>query len=225
MKRYGSCRNERPAHRGKLQRMDTTDEFVAISPEILYFGTPVAVISSLNPDGTTNLAAMSSFWALGDRFVLGLTRFGQTWANLERCPECVLNMPSSREWEHVEKLGHTTGRSDLTDYHRNAGITYAEDKFEVSGFTPMASEHVAPLRAAECPVQVEARVLAIRRASDDAPFAYVEVRKLLVHAKRRVLNPPATRFDIETWSPLFYLFRHYYGKGAHLGKSFRARES
>jgi flavin reductase (DIM6/NTAB) family NADH-FMN oxidoreductase RutF len=205
--------------------MDTPDDFVAISPEILYFGTPVAVISSLNPDGTTNLAAMSSFWALGDRFVLGLTRFGQTWANLQRCPECVLNMPSPREWEHVERLGHTTGRPELTDYHRGAGIIYAEDKFSVSGFTPLASERVGPLRALECPVQVEARVLAVRPASDDAPYAYVEVRKLLVHAKRRVLDRSATRFDIETWSPLFYLFRHYYGKGAHLGKSFRARDN
>ena len=205
--------------------MDARDDFVAISPEILYFGTPVAVISSLNPDGTTNLAAMSSFWALGDRFMLGLTRFGQTGANLERCPECVLNMPSAQEWEHVERLGHTTGRSELSDYHRNAGITHAQDKFEVSRFTPMASEYVAPLRAAECPVQIEARVLATYPASDDAPFAYVEVRKVLVHAKRRVLNPSATRFDVETWSPLFYLFRHYFGKGVHLGKSFRARDS
>jgi flavin reductase (DIM6/NTAB) family NADH-FMN oxidoreductase RutF len=199
------------------------DEFVAISPEILYFGTPVAVISSLNSNGTTNLAAMSSFWALGDRFMLGLTRFGQTWANLERTSECVLNMPSPREWECVERLGHTTGRSELTDYHRDAGITYAEDKFAVSGFTPMASERVAPLRVAECPVQIEARALGTCPASDAAPFAYVEVQKVLVHAQRRVLNLQGTRFDIESWSPLFYMFRHYYGKGAHLGKSFRAR--
>ena len=212
--------------RCKLLRMNTAaDEFMAITPEILYFGTPVAVISSLNSDGTTNLAAMSSFWALGDRFMLGLTRFGQTWANLERTPECVLNMPSPREWEYVERLGHTTGRSEITDYHRSAGITYAEDKFAVSGFTPMLSLRVAPLRVAECPVQIEARTLAINSASDDAPFAYAEVQRLLVHAQRRVLNLPGTRFDIDSWSPLFYLFRHYYGKGAYLGKSFRARDS
>lgn len=204
--------------------MNTTDDFVKITPEILYFGTPVSVVSSLNADGTTNLAAISSFWALGDRLMIGLTRFGQTWANLERCPECVLNMPSPQEWQYVEKLGHTTGRPELTDYHRNAGITFVEDKFAVSGFTPLPSERIAPLRAAECPVQIEAQVLAMHPASDDAPFTYVEVRKLLVHAQRQVLNPAATRFDLESWSPLFYMFRHYYGKGAHLGASFRARD-
>jgi flavin reductase (DIM6/NTAB) family NADH-FMN oxidoreductase RutF len=40
-------------------------KFRTIEPKILYFGTPVALISSLNEDGTTNLAPMSSFWALG----------------------------------------------------------------------------------------------------------------------------------------------------------------
>ena len=110
-------------------------------------------------------------------------------------------MPSPREWEYVERLGHTTGRSELTDYHRSAGIIDAEDKFAVSGFTPMVSERVAPLGVAECPVQIEARALIIHPASDDAPFVYVEVQKLLLHAQRRVLNPPGTRFDIESWSP------------------------
>jgi flavin reductase (DIM6/NTAB) family NADH-FMN oxidoreductase RutF len=33
-----------------------------IEPTILYFGTPVALISTLNPDGTANLAPMSSAW-------------------------------------------------------------------------------------------------------------------------------------------------------------------
>jgi hypothetical protein len=33
------------------------------------------------------------------------------------------------------------------------------------------------------------------------------------------------RFDIEPRSSLFYVFRHYHGKGAHLGKSCRARDS
>jgi len=204
--------------------MSRADEFVSLNPEILYFGTPVAVISSRNADGTTNLAAMSSFWALGDRLLLGITRFGQTCANLERWPECVLNMPSPRQWQCVEKLGHTTGRAQLTDYHLAAGIGYASDKFAVSGFTPMASQRVAPLSVAECPVHIEAQVLAVRESSEHPSFACVEIRKLLVRAQRQVLDASATRFDVAAWSPLFYVFRHYYGKGAHLGTSFRARE-
>jgi flavin reductase (DIM6/NTAB) family NADH-FMN oxidoreductase RutF len=47
-------------------------EFRTIEPKIRYFGTPVALISSLNEDGATNLAPMSSFWALGGTLVLGV---------------------------------------------------------------------------------------------------------------------------------------------------------
>lgn len=199
------------------------NRFVAVSPEILYFGTPVTVISTLNPDGTTNLAPMSSFWALGDRFMLGLSSYGQSARNLARTSECVLNLPSPAEWEQVERLGHTTGRFPLTDYHRSAGIVHARDKFDVSGFSPLASEIVAPLRAAECPVQIESRMLAQNAPKGDDSFLYFEVQRLRVHADRAVLDNTGTRIDIAAWSPLFYVFRHYFGKGAQLGKSFRAR--
>ena len=46
--------------------------FRTIEPKILYFGTPVALISSQNEDGSTNLAPISSFWALGWTAMLGL---------------------------------------------------------------------------------------------------------------------------------------------------------
>lgn len=199
------------------------DHFVTVSPEILYFGTPVAVISTLNPDGTTNLAAMSSFWALGDRFMLGLTSYGQTAPNLARTSECVLNLPSAAEWKQVERLGHTTGRFPLTDYHRSAGILHAKDKFGASGFSPVESEIVLPLRAAECSVQIEARVLGQNTSNGEGSFFYFEVQRLRVHAARAILDKAGTRIDIDAWSPLFYVFRHYFGKGKRLGKSFRAR--
>src|SRR4029078_6486018 len=45
---------------------------LVVEPSILYFGTPVALIGSLNEDDTPNLAPMSSAWALG--YMLGLGR-------------------------------------------------------------------------------------------------------------------------------------------------------
>ncbi len=198
------------------------DRFVTISPSILYFGSPVAVLSTLNRGGTTNLAAISSFWALGDRFVLGLTSFSQSSLNLSRMGECVLNFPSPSEWEYVERLGHTTGRLPLTDYHRNAGIVHVSDKFTKSGFSALASELVAPLRVAECPVQIEARRLARHAAQGEPSLLYFEVQRLRVHANPAVLNGARDRIDVDAWSPLFYVFRHYFGKGHHVGKSFRA---
>jgi flavin reductase (DIM6/NTAB) family NADH-FMN oxidoreductase RutF len=47
-------------------------EHVTITPKILYFGTPVVLLSTENEDGSANLAPMSSAWALGHVVVLGL---------------------------------------------------------------------------------------------------------------------------------------------------------
>jgi flavin reductase (DIM6/NTAB) family NADH-FMN oxidoreductase RutF len=65
-----------------------------IEPAILYFGTPVALISTLNPDGTPNPAPMSSAWWLGWSCMLGLGQMSKSSENLIRTRECVINLPS-----------------------------------------------------------------------------------------------------------------------------------
>ncbi|MDB4868034.1 MAG: flavin reductase [Cohnella sp.] len=65
-----------------------------IKPNILYFGTPVVLISTRNEDGSTNLAPMSSAWWLNDSCMLGMSERSQTVQNLLRERECVLNLPS-----------------------------------------------------------------------------------------------------------------------------------
>jgi flavin reductase (DIM6/NTAB) family NADH-FMN oxidoreductase RutF len=45
---------------------------VTITPRILYFGTPLVLLSTENDDATMNLSPMSSAWAMGDVVVLGL---------------------------------------------------------------------------------------------------------------------------------------------------------
>lgn len=53
-----------------------------IQPSILYFGTPVALISTMDAQGRVNLTPMSSAWALGDRLALGLGKHSQGCENL-----------------------------------------------------------------------------------------------------------------------------------------------
>jgi len=66
-----------------------------ITPSVLYFGTPVGLISTLNRDGTTNLSPVSSLFALGQRYAVGLGAGGQAAANLIDCPELVVNLPDA----------------------------------------------------------------------------------------------------------------------------------
>ncbi|HYJ78309.1 MAG TPA: flavin reductase [Longimicrobiaceae bacterium] len=90
-----------------------------IDPAILYFGTPVVLVSSENPDGTPNLAPMSSAWWLGRSCMLGFGARSQTPANLLRTGECVLNLPSAGQAAAVNRLAKTTG-SDPVPPHKQA---------------------------------------------------------------------------------------------------------
>ena len=60
----------------------TEQKFPIIEANILYFGTPVALVSSLNEDGSTDLAPISSFWALGWTLILGLLTETKTTDNV-----------------------------------------------------------------------------------------------------------------------------------------------
>jgi flavin reductase (DIM6/NTAB) family NADH-FMN oxidoreductase RutF len=207
--------------------MDTTAEIapagshVRVEPSILYFGTPVVLLTTLNPDGTANLAPMSSAWALGYTVVLGLGRSGQTLANLARTGECVINLPSAELWSSVERLAPLTGMYPVPEAKAEQ-FSYEPRKFEAAGLTAQASEVVTPPRVAECPLQLEAEVVGITPIGADATAASVEARVVAVHAMPALVIEGTQRIDAERWSPLLYVFRHYFGTGGELGKSFRA---
>src|SRR5512140_1735476 len=110
-----------------------------IEPTILYFGTPVALISTLNEDGSPNLAPMSSAWWLGWRCMLGLSVVSQTTKNSSRTRECVLNLPSSDLVASVNRLARTTGSNPVRAGKLQKGYRYERDKFGLAGLTPISS--------------------------------------------------------------------------------------
>jgi flavin reductase (DIM6/NTAB) family NADH-FMN oxidoreductase RutF len=200
--------------------------FVAIEPKILYFGTPVAIVSSANEDATTNLAPISSFWALGWTVVLGLLRDTKTLQNLERNPDCVVNLPSPDLWRQVELLAPLTGLNPVPK-EKAAKFRYERDKFAAAGLTPVPSEIVSVPRVKECPAQLEAKVRGIHGLEGDARLQQltggvaVEVEVLRVHVRAEFVMKEHY-VDPGSWQPLIYNFRHYYGLGQELGKTFRA---
>ncbi|MGH2516927.1 MAG: flavin reductase family protein [Ktedonobacterales bacterium] len=198
------------------------DVFRVIAPKILYFGTPVVLISTCNEDGSANLAPMSSAWALGDTILLGLGAAGKTAENLARTGECVLNLPSENLWRAVEKLAPLTGKNPVPDYKQSSSFRYERDKFGAAGLTPLPSERVAPPRVAECPLHLEALVRDIRplRNADSGALA-VEIEVVRVHARIEIIQGERHISPI-AWQPLIYNFRHYFGLGQELGKSFRS---
>jgi flavin reductase (DIM6/NTAB) family NADH-FMN oxidoreductase RutF len=97
---------------------DTSTDHVAITPSVLYFGTPVVLLTTENEDGSVNLAPMSSAWALGQVVVLGLGIEGQTAHNLRSRPDLVINLPAPAQWPAVERLAPLTGRTPVPVHKR-----------------------------------------------------------------------------------------------------------
>lgn len=190
-----------------------------ITPSILYFGTPVALLTTENEDGTDNLAPISSVWALGQIVVLGLGGDGQTARNLRERSDLVLSLPSPDMWEQVERLAPLTGRFPVPP-GKPAGCRYEADKFGAAGLTPQRSELVRPSRVAGCPLQFEARAARVSEGVADW-YVTVEAEVLRVHADPAVVVPGTQHIDPAAWSPLIYNFRHYFGLGPELGHSYR----
>jgi flavin reductase (DIM6/NTAB) family NADH-FMN oxidoreductase RutF len=202
--------------------------FRVVEPKILYFGTPVALISSLNEDGSTNLAPISSFWALGWTFMLGLLDETKTAENMARLPDCVVNIPSPDMWQAVEKLAPLTGKHPVPDLKAKQ-FRFVSDKFKAAGLSPMASEVVQPASVAECPVHMEARVNRLHhmkgeRLANLGGGVAAEVEVLRVHVDEEFVLEDRY-IDPHKWSPLIYNFRHYFRLAEHeLGRTFRAEK-
>src|ERR1700712_4560765 len=119
---------------------------ISIEPSILYFGTPVVLISTLNDDGSANIAPMSSAWWLGWNCMLGLGAKGHTAQNLVREGECVLNLPSSAMAEAVNRLARLTGSDPVPPHKEAMGYRHCKDKAGAGLLTEQPSELVKPPR-------------------------------------------------------------------------------
>ncbi|MGI5284561.1 flavin reductase family protein [Nonomuraea polychroma] len=200
------------------------DQHTRIEPNILYFGTPVVLISSTKEDGTPNLAPMSSAFWLGWRGMLGLGSRAKTAQNLVRTRECVLNLPSDGLAAAVDRLALTTGSDPVPDRKWERGYRYVPDKFQRAGLTPTPSETVAPPRVAECPVSMEAVVEAVHPVGDDGGVLAFEVRvqRVWVHEEIRMAGT-SDRIDPDAWRPLIMSFQKLYGLGPQVHPSTLAR--
>lgn len=184
-----------------------------IDPAILYFGTPVALISTLNPDGTPNLAPMSSAWWLGWTCMLGLGQSGQTSDNLIAPRECVINLPSEDMVTHVDRLAMTTGKNPVPERKRGWGYRFEPDKFGIAGLTPMDSESVTPPRVRQCPVQMEGIVHRYHSFGKNVNANAFEVHIVKLHVDESLLigEGPRPRIDPVAWRPLIMSFCRFFG--------------
>lgn len=192
-----------------------------IEPKIMYFGTPVVLVSTLNEDGTPNVAPISSAWWLRNFCLIGLGKKGKTFENLERERECVLNLPSSEMVATVDRLACTTGKNPIPEYKQNMGFEYVPDKFGRAELTPLPSKSVLAPRVLECPIQLEAKVESINDVGGaDSSLAAIEVRIIHSYFEEGLLSAEKRHYvDTDKWRPLIMSFCEFYGLGENLHPS------
>lgn len=202
---------------------------VEIEPAILYFGTPVVLITTLNEDGTTNIAPISSAWWLGWSCMIGIDGSSQTTANLKRTGECVLNLPSDNMANMVDNIALFTGRKQVPLHKKALGYRYARNKMELGGFNLIPSKQVKVPRLKECPVHLEVTVAGIHDfgAEDPkmgVPAAAIELTVKKIHVVESIMEEiGGDRVNPDLWRPLIMNFRQFFGLGSRVSESRLAR--
>ena len=190
-----------------------------LNPKMLYFGTPVVLVSSWNSDGTTNLAPMSSAWWVGKTAMLGLSVHSQTVRNLQQRPQCVLNLADAAMVDAIDRLALLTARPDVPEYKRARGYTYEPDKFTAGGLTPARLGEQTPAGVAESLIHMEGQVRNIHPIDgEDSGLCALEVSVLRTRVDESVLMADHPNYiDPLAWNPLFMKFTEYFS-GATLSR-------
>jgi flavin reductase (DIM6/NTAB) family NADH-FMN oxidoreductase RutF len=197
---------------------------IPIEPSILYFGTPVVLVTTLNPDGSPNVAPISSVWWLGWNAMLGFGARSQTPQNLLREGECVLNLPSIDQAPAVNRLARLTASDPVPPHKLAMGYQHDRKKFEAAMLTRVEATLVKAPRVAECPIQLEA-VVEESRAFGHAPYRSptavgIEVRIVRAWVDESIrLDGHENRIDPDRWRPLIMSFCQFYGLGPRLQDS------
>jgi flavin reductase (DIM6/NTAB) family NADH-FMN oxidoreductase RutF len=147
----------------------------------------------------------------------------------------VLNLPSDAQVDAVNRLAYLTGSNPVPPGKTKRHYQFEEDKFGISGLTPLASETVAAARALECPIQLEAKIARVNPVmADEYDYSVherggectlegivcIEVRVTRVHAHPSVLmDGKRDRIDPDRWKPLIMSFQRFYGLGPELSES------
>jgi flavin reductase (DIM6/NTAB) family NADH-FMN oxidoreductase RutF len=186
--------------------------------KVMYFGAPVVLIGTRNPDGSPNLAPISSAFWLGNACVIGMGNTAQTSGNLRRERECVLNLPSSAMVDVVDRLALLTGSATLSPRRIERGYRYEPDKFGTAGLTPVAGDLVAAPRAAECPIQLECR-LVDSHPIDDGTVSAHHLEVIRCHIDEEIVIPGTHYVDPIGWDPLIMKFCEFFGEGRNIHPS------
>ena len=145
---------------------------------------PIAFASTVDKKGNHNLAPFSFFNVFSANppiLIFSPARSGRTnetkdtYNNVKEVPECVINVVTY-DMVHQMSLASSPYDADV-------------DEFVKTGFTPLQSDTVSPMRVAESPVQFECKVIEVKELGTEGGAGNLiicEVTKM--HIDERVMG-------------------------------------
>ena len=168
------------------------------------YPSPAALVTSISPDGRPNIITLGEVFniSINEPVILGIAiakpRYSHQLISATR--EYVVNFPPSSLVETVDRCGSVSGRN--------------VDKFAAFQLTPVPATHVRPPLIAECPLNVECRVIGIQEIGDHDLFLGEAVAQ---HVAEEALDDYG-RILVDKLDFLCYLHSEYWSCGRRLGR-------
>lgn len=166
------------------------------------FPSPAGLVTSIDDQGQPNIITLGEIFNLSIRqpVIIGIAIAPGRYSHelISKQGEFVVNLPPADLLAKVLACGSMSGRN--------------KNKFAETGLTPIPASHVKPPLIAECPVNIECRVVKIETIGDHDLFAG-EV--LAHHVSPEVLTEDG-RFDPSKLSTIVLAGGHFFDLGQHL---------
>jgi flavin reductase (DIM6/NTAB) family NADH-FMN oxidoreductase RutF len=148
---------------------------VRLRPFRPVYPTPAGLIVSIAADGRANIVTLGEVYnlSLGSPTVVGISIRKATYSHglIAAAGEYTVNLPTTALLEKVDRCGTTSGRS--------------VDKFAAFGLTPVPADVVRTPLIAECPINLECRVIGFQEIGDHDMF---QGEVLAAHVEDRLLD-------------------------------------
>lgn len=168
------------------------------------YPTPAGLITSVDRDGKPNIITLGEVYNLSIRnpVIVGLGIAPQRYSHqlIKQTGEFVVNLPTSKIAREVDICGSVSGR--------------VMDKFALTGLTPLSAKFVKPPLIAECPVNIECRLLEVLTIGDHDLFLGDVIA---VHADEECLDE-AGKLDYSKVDAFAFLTGEYWRITTLIGK-------
>jgi flavin reductase (DIM6/NTAB) family NADH-FMN oxidoreductase RutF len=131
-----------------------------VVPHRPVYPTPAGLITSVDTAGRPNILTLGEVFniSISHPVILGIAIRKERYSHqlISETREYVVNLPTQEIAKQVWYCGSVSGR--------------AVDKFAESGLTPLPAQRVRPPLIAECPVNLECRLLSVQEIGDHDLF-------------------------------------------------------